>query len=492
MPGTAKYDPTSEQPYQAPQLPDVAPPPPMQTEATQPPVQIHGPINKFGGIAMMGDALLRGYMRGKSEREAKQVMQTKQRQDYLQYQYNDEAEKLWDLAHSPDFDPKNPSDAYKQQAAKTAMAYDDIKKFWTTQLEAGQKKPKGKKGQAQGQQQNPDQGNMGQIIAGISSNDPQAKLDAWHKMMSNPNIQAPIFYKIATLDPAEIKRQRELKAVQGEAELSKAKGTVAEEKDRTDLRELQTKQSKGPLTNEEIQQIQAIQARLGEAPKPGDTKKKVEDSLWQKKIDDPKYEYTAEEKQVLGIKPEEKLSVTSRGEVISLNQQDGTFKVLRGPQEEYEPHGRGGGSGVKPIPPATKGAWESQKDAAIENARQLYETGYKSGNEIVKLPKEEYIKRWQAAQDQYEAKFRNAGHEIEHFDVSQYFEENTDPETGKWQSGGEHLGVPKNVRSGPSGGGRKLRAYHGGKLVDAAEYTEDQVKQLQEDPEVKKAGVVFK
>jgi hypothetical protein len=103
MPTTPQYNPTDPQPYQPAQLPESATaPPPQQVETPAPfkPSSLGfggGGKGALGGIASMGDSILRGYMKGKAQADQIKALKLKKQADAAQYSYNNDAEKYLDM-----------------------------------------------------------------------------------------------------------------------------------------------------------------------------------------------------------------------------------------------------------------------------------------------------------------------------------------------------------------------------------------------------------
>src|SRR5438477_32741 len=105
MPSTAQkpYSPTDPDPYQAPPpMPEpTARPVPLadQAPAQQDPSQL-GAAKKSGAIAVMGDSILKGWMRGKQLAEIQKAAKLKRQTDGLQASYNLAAQNYYDLMKS--------------------------------------------------------------------------------------------------------------------------------------------------------------------------------------------------------------------------------------------------------------------------------------------------------------------------------------------------------------------------------------------------------
>src|ERR1035441_473519 len=83
MPASQQYDPSNPTPYTPPQLPEVQAPPVPQM-AQEPARITETPKTGLGNIAQIFDSGLRGYMRGKADKTAKDVMTFKRQSDNLQ------------------------------------------------------------------------------------------------------------------------------------------------------------------------------------------------------------------------------------------------------------------------------------------------------------------------------------------------------------------------------------------------------------------------
>jgi len=244
------YSPTAEQPYQAPQLPDVTPvPAPAAVGPYQQQGIGRGGITPIGGIATVLDSTLRGYMQGRAQGDAIKIMRAKKQQDSLYALYNMASENLKNL-HESGADPN--SDEYKQAAMAAQASWDSIKQFWGQQLEPdGKKKSKGKK-----------QGDGSSPLAGLTSQDPEEKARAMYQIISNPNIKAPIFYKLKTIDTNAQKAQETTNAAAlAEAEVRKQKADL--EKKQADL----IAQPQSPERDKQLKDVQAQLTALN-PPKP--------------------------------------------------------------------------------------------------------------------------------------------------------------------------------------------------------------------------------
>src|ERR1035441_1593392 len=83
MPTPQQYDPTNPHPYTPPQLPEVQAPPVPQI-AQEPARITETPKAKIGNIAQLIDSGFRGYMAGKADKTARDVMKFKRQNDNLQ------------------------------------------------------------------------------------------------------------------------------------------------------------------------------------------------------------------------------------------------------------------------------------------------------------------------------------------------------------------------------------------------------------------------
>lgn len=115
---TQQYDPSNPQPYQAYQPPEtkatadpLPPPPNLQGPGFQP---SFGP-SRLGGIATVLDNVLHGFVQGRQMKQAQQVMQARAKQDNLRASYEQDAQRLWQLAQAGT--PKTDPDFIKAQQA---------------------------------------------------------------------------------------------------------------------------------------------------------------------------------------------------------------------------------------------------------------------------------------------------------------------------------------------------------------------------------------
>src|ERR1700691_1143727 len=95
------YNPTDATPYQAYQPPEPPPAPPPTQLTQQQPYQFTGaPTTHLGAAAGLLDNIFRGYMRGKEEGQAKQVMQMRAKSNNLRNTYTQDASLLYQMAQN--------------------------------------------------------------------------------------------------------------------------------------------------------------------------------------------------------------------------------------------------------------------------------------------------------------------------------------------------------------------------------------------------------
>lgn len=130
--------------YVAPQLPEITPPA-IPPSAVQPGYQSSGPTSWGGGLAGMGASFLQGWARGKATAQANQVIKLKRTFDNAQSAYDMAARNLKQL-HDSGADPN--SDEYKQAQSAVHGAWDGVMNVMGQHIEpeaTGKKKTKGEK-----------------------------------------------------------------------------------------------------------------------------------------------------------------------------------------------------------------------------------------------------------------------------------------------------------------------------------------------------------
>jgi hypothetical protein len=429
MPPAQQYDPNNPTPYQAPELPAITPPP--QSQATQEPAQIQrGPMNNLGGFAQLGNSMFKGYMQGKADKTVKDAITFKKQDDNLQTAYNMAAQNLKQM-HDSGTDPN--SDEYKQALSAVQGTWQGLMTFRGQHLpgdEGGGKK--GKKSKDGGDQNNP--------IAMLSSDDPTQKMRGAYAVMMK--LGPPVLHQLG--DPKQAAQRRETADLAAGNELADQK----RQKEVNDLAAIPAAQ-RTPEQNARYTELTTKPVQ----PRPGDEELKAKDAIF-KKVEDGK-DISTDERKLIGLDPKSKVEVTKTGEIVALNS-DGTYKTLRSSQEEYEPKTKTV-AGTK-IPKAVQDKIISQKNDAIAAARQQFLYGQEDATDPkkAKIGFDEYIDRWQQAQDKYEERIETmTGEPVTHVDVRSNVDEHGNwkgPKTSEAQ-GGETLGVPNNLGGGkPSAG----------------------------------------
>ena len=461
MPNATTYDPTSSTPYTAPVLPE-PPAPPEIAPAVEPGFQPRGMTNRGGGIAATIDNAFRGYMRGRAMGEATKAMKLKRQSDQYQAAYGLAAQNLKSL-HDSGADPN--SKEYQDAVAAVHGSWNAWAQFVGTHVVPQDATKKRGKGKSKDQAQNP--------LAQIASQDPNEKVQGLYAVMTK--LGPPVLRQLDT--PQQMgarKRDAETAELEAQHKANLAKAQVRQD-------ELEAKKRGGTISPEEEKELASY------TQKPEDEAHQAYLAVMQKKLKNPDYEFSNSDiatiKAVTGhdISPKAQVVRSKTGEVGVVERgEDGTMEYtkLHGPTG-----GTGGGTKVKPIPPATAGTWSTAKDNAIAEARTLFVHGDSKGN---KISPDEYLNLWQQAQDAYEAKYASAGHPIPHINIREHV--NTDPKSpqfGQWigSSSGGH---------GTAVAGGKLKAYQNGKLVDDTEYTQEEVSAIMADPQSKSLGLEFK
>jgi hypothetical protein len=336
------YDPST--PYQAPAIPDPTPatPSPLPTQGPE----INGAVKKSGAIATIADSILRGYMSGRAQHQASEVMKLKKKTDDLQNSYNQDAVRLYQLT-AAGIDSN--SDEYKAAKSSVDGSWGALMDFYGKHVsqDDGKKKSKAKKVE-------------GGIVGALQSKDPAQVSQAWYSVAQKAG--APIYGQIATLNTPEAKQSRANRAavpgleagqISHEQTVQTAQGTI-DKLGPTIASFSSTPQSQ--WTDAQKQQYgQYRQAYDVVNPpkipelKPGDETKKALDDVVGKLHTDPNYKLTEADREIfrankITIDPKSKLHVTSRGELIS-EHEDGSYEILRGPQKAYASRGEGGSGG---------------------------------------------------------------------------------------------------------------------------------------------------
>lgn len=425
MPPT-QYDPANPQPYEAPKLPDVVTPTIQNAEQQQqnfaPNIQ-RGPMNQLGGWAELGDNLFRGLMRGKAEHTVNQAVTFKKQDDALQASYSLAAQNLKTM-HDNGVDPN--SDQYKQAVSAVQGSWGALMQFRGSHI-PGMDDPgmKGKKKKSKDGQPN--------ILEQLGSNDPMQQVQGAYAAMMK--LGPPVMYQLG--DPKKIQQDKQI------ADLQRENALTAEQKEHR-INELQMKQN---LTPDEQQELVRLSTKPVQ-PVPGDEKLKAQDAIYSKIRQDPEYQLTDNDRTVLGLGPKTQVHVTSRGEVIATSETadgQGSYQVLRGPQDEYEPKGAGKNAPQKKIPADIT----NNKNKAFVSAQQQYLHGDPDSDDPKKkkLTFDEFAERIQAAQDTYQQRVEDVtGEPVEHLNVRDYLTDG-----GGWNWHGkkpmaETAGVPDSLR----------------------------------------------
>ncbi len=158
MPIQSTYDPTSANPYQAPELPQQQPMPgtePMPAKPSpfggQPGYQFNGgPISSGGAIAGIADNVLRGIVNGHAQAEQWKALKLKKKSDDLNASYQADTQRLNEIAYrqyrsTGRVDTSSPE--YQQAVSASNGSWSALQDFRGQLLEqqgGGKKKGKGK------------------------------------------------------------------------------------------------------------------------------------------------------------------------------------------------------------------------------------------------------------------------------------------------------------------------------------------------------------
>jgi hypothetical protein len=430
MPNQQQYDPANPQPYTAPQLPDVVTPTIQQAESKEqefaPNIQ-RGPMNRLGGFAELGDNLFRGYMRGRAERTVKDAVKFKKQDDAYQYGYQVSSQNYLSVTNGglpPDQlkqvrsgqKPAGMSDddfkQVQQAVGAVDASYNSLMQFRGQHI-PGVDDKSGKKNKKTQKETATDPLQM------LTSTDPQQKMQGAYALMLK--MGPGVYYQHG--DQKAAQQRRDTSSMENQNEFDSAKR-------QHDIYALQaipanqrTPEQQAQLTEWTTKPIQ---------PQPGDEKLKAQDAIYKKVSEDPNYQPSESEMRVMGWQGKTQFLKGKNGELIVTSiEPDGqpSYEVLR-PGEATTPQ-------AKPIPPATTGAWQKQKDDDIAYARDLWLKGDKKEKHI---SYDEYMNQWQSAQDSFEGKYKNAGHAVPHIVIRDNVDKN-----GNWTG----AGMAKNARNNP-------------------------------------------
>lgn len=443
MPPAQQYDPNNPTPYQAPELPAITPPP--QSQSTQEPAQIQrGPMNNLGGFAQLGNSIFKGYMQGKAQKTVTDAIKFKRTDDNLQYASQMAAQNLKGMVDSGELTreqvnqihqggkPEGMSDEQFKTAQQAVGAVDAT---WQSMMafrgqHIGMNDPgmSGKKKKSKDQ----NSGDSNNPMAMLASNDPQQKMQGAYLLMQQ--MGPAVYHQLGDSKQNAVRREA--------ADLS-AGNELSEQKRQKEVNDL----AAIPAAQRSPEQ----QARYTELttkpvqPRPGDEELKAKDAIY-KKVEDGK-DLSADERRMIGLDPKSKVEVTKTGEIVSLNA-DGTYKTLRPSQDEYEPKTKT--AAATKIPKAVQDKIISQKNDAIAAARQQFLYGAEDATDPkkAKIGFDEYIDRWQQAQDKYEERIETiTGEPTTHLDIRSNVDEHGNwkgPKTSEAQ-GGETAGIPNNL-----------------------------------------------
>jgi len=350
-------------------------------------------------------------MRGKADAATKQAVTFKRNDDALQSASKMASDNLNNMINSGALTreqaiqihqgkkPDGMSDDQFKQAQEAVGAVDAT---WQSLMQyraqhiPGLMDPKGKKGKKK------DDTAADNPLAAFASNDPNEKMRAAYTMMAK---LGPSIY-LQGGDPKVQAQQKQIAGLQSANQLSAEQLQQEALKIQQIPPEQRTPEQQKRLTELTTKPV---------APKPGDAQSQVLDTIFQKV--EKGEEITPDERRLAGLDPKSQMHVTSRGEIIATNPADQTFKILRGPQEEYEPKG---GAHKAGIPAGTARKIVEDKNKAIQKAQQMYQTQKDAKGLPLDTPYtfDDYIGAWQEAQDTYEEQIESAsGNSVEHVDI---------------------------------------------------------------------------
>jgi hypothetical protein len=167
---------------------------------------------------------MRGYMRGKQEYNAQQVMKNKAKTDNLRNSYNQDAALLYQMAQSG-ADPKSPE--YQQAVSAVQGSWGALNDWIGQHVDQDDgKKKKSSKSKSGNQQQQPVQ----DPLADLKSPDPNTRARALYQLQKK--MGPPVLWQVKQLQSPEAKQTRanqatatKLEGVKGENELTVEEAT---------------------------------------------------------------------------------------------------------------------------------------------------------------------------------------------------------------------------------------------------------------------------
>ena len=207
MPAAQQYDPTNPTPYQAPVLPDPTPAQPSPLPTQMP--EVNGAVKKSGAIATVADGILRGFMNGRAQHQASQVMKLKKKTDDLQNSYNQDAVRLYQLTAAG-----VPEDSPEYKAAKSSVdgSWGALMDFYKQHVQ-----PDDDKGKKKSKMQKIEGG----IVGALQSKDPMAQSAAWFQVAQK--MGPPVYGQIAMLNTPEAQAKRQSGQIGAQADIAGAK-----------------------------------------------------------------------------------------------------------------------------------------------------------------------------------------------------------------------------------------------------------------------------
>lgn len=239
-----QYSPTAEQPYQPTVAPEIIQPTPSPVAPQNPAptgIQAAGNISHVGAVAGIADNILRGFMQGRAQRDARQAMTTKRQTDIMEASYNSAASQLLQM-HRDGVDPN--STEYKQAKDAVDGSFAAKNAYYAQHVLAGDQKPKkGKKGE-----QEPT--SIGEMV---QSKDPAVQAKGW--LLLQQKAGPPVYHQIASSSTPAAVAARATADTQGATAQSSANTQNAMAKMAEQITNLSVKPN---LTSDEKTQLESL------------------------------------------------------------------------------------------------------------------------------------------------------------------------------------------------------------------------------------------
>jgi hypothetical protein len=367
---------TADSPYPTvdapsiPQKPQIQLPPQQQ----QPPQNL-GAVTHGGAIAYLADGILRGYVQGRNMVNAQQAMKLKRKSDDLQNSYNQDAQRLYQLASAGI--PQN-SDAFK--SAQSAVngswgALQDFRGQLIDQQEGGKKK----KGKGKDGQQLP----PAAVLSNPAST-PQEKAQALHQvsMQAGP----PVLAQVARFYTPQAQQQRtnqgtaqglQTDELQARSTISKLGPQIAQIQNKP---QDQWADSEKQLVAQYKQAYDVVNPPKIKEPKPGDAVLVAADDVVGRIQADPKYKLTQQDHEMLRLGGFEKDATEKQwynqktGAVITVLD-DGTVKVTKTGTGSGTGGAGGGKNNIEAVKARLKHEFPELSDEQIDSLASQKEFG---------------------------------------------------------------------------------------------------------------------